>query len=215
MGNLEEAVEFLDQQPRCPCVLILDTSGSMSGSRIAALNEGLNIFRDELVKDELAKKRIEIAIVEFNSVVRIVQDFVTAEHFHPPTLKASGGTDIVEGIQQALDLIKRRKTRYKDNGVPFYRPWAFLITDGQATGYEEIATRIKDEEANKRVAFFAVGVEGADLNCLRNISAREPKMLAGINFRDLFLWLSTSMQKVSNSMPGEMVPMEKPSWEAV
>lgn len=214
MGNLEE-VEFLDQQPRCPCVLILDTSGSMSGQRISALNDGLKTFRDELITDELAKKRIEIAIVEFNSVVRIVQDFVTAEHFEPPTLKASGGTDIVEGIQQALDLIKRRKIKYKNTGVPFYRPWAFLITDGHATGYEEIAARIKEDEDSKRIAFFAVGVEGADLNCLRKISVRDPKMLAGLNFRELFLWLSTSMQKVSNSKPGEMVPMDKPTWEAV
>jgi hypothetical protein len=33
---------------RCPVVLVLDTSGSMSGNRINELNAGLQTFRDEL-----------------------------------------------------------------------------------------------------------------------------------------------------------------------
>src|SRR5262245_29383280 len=34
---LEEAVEFAEnQEPRCPCVLLLDTSGSMQGAAIDA-----------------------------------------------------------------------------------------------------------------------------------------------------------------------------------
>jgi uncharacterized protein with von Willebrand factor type A (vWA) domain len=35
MSALEESVEFvINTQPRCACVLILDTSGSMVGKRI-------------------------------------------------------------------------------------------------------------------------------------------------------------------------------------
>src|SRR5262245_597316 len=37
--NLDEAVEFaVNPEPRCACVLLLDTSGSMQGEKIAALN---------------------------------------------------------------------------------------------------------------------------------------------------------------------------------
>ena len=35
-------------EPRCPCLLLLDVSGSMRGSPINQLNEGLAQFRDEL-----------------------------------------------------------------------------------------------------------------------------------------------------------------------
>lgn len=215
MSKLEDAVDFIDQQPRCPCVLILDTSGSMSNEPINALNAGLQTLRDDLQNDNLAKKRVEIAVVEFNTTVRVVQDFVPAGEFRPPTLTASGLTDMVGGISQALDLIQRRKSKYRSNGVPFYRPWAFLITDGKATGYEEVARRIREDEANKRIAFFAVGVQGANQECLRNISVREPKVLAALKFNELFLWLSGSMKRVSQSKPGDMVPLEKGSWEAV
>jgi uncharacterized protein YegL len=217
MSTLEESVEFIDQQPRCPCALILDTSGSMSDEPIKELNAGLQTLRDDLNNDNLAKKRVEIAIVEFNTNVRVVQDFVQATNFHPPTLTASGTTDIVGGLNQALDLIQRRKSKYKDSGVPFYRPWGFLITVVKVTDYEQVAQRIREDEKNKRVAFFAVGVNGANEECLRNISVREHKMLDSLKFRELFMWLSASMKNVAQSNPGDMVPLDKGTgtWEAV
>ena len=55
-------VEFADNpEPRCPCILLLDTSGSMRGAKIAELNKGLEIFADELRCDTMAAKRVEIA----------------------------------------------------------------------------------------------------------------------------------------------------------
>ena len=91
--RLEDAVEFAENpEPRCPCVLLLDTSGSMQGEAINALNEGLKTFKEELNRDNLAKKRVEVAISTFNSDVNIVQDFFIADQFDPPTLKAQGLT---------------------------------------------------------------------------------------------------------------------------
>jgi uncharacterized protein with von Willebrand factor type A (vWA) domain len=41
--KLDEVVEFAENpEPRCPCVLLLDTSGSMQGTPINALNERAN-----------------------------------------------------------------------------------------------------------------------------------------------------------------------------
>lgn len=34
-------------EPRCPCILLLDVSGSMNGRPINELNAGLVTFRDE------------------------------------------------------------------------------------------------------------------------------------------------------------------------
>ena len=59
----QAGLEFADNpEPRCPCVLLLDTSKSMSGDRIAALNQGLQAFRDEIMKDPLARQRSGAAI---------------------------------------------------------------------------------------------------------------------------------------------------------
>src|SRR5438046_10706326 len=59
-------LEFADNpEPRCPCVLLLDTSQSMAGERITALNDGLQGFRQELLKDLLARQRVEDTIMTF------------------------------------------------------------------------------------------------------------------------------------------------------
>jgi len=59
-------VEFADNpEPRCPCVLLLDTSGSMGGAKIAELNKGLQTFAEELHSDAMASKRVELAIITF------------------------------------------------------------------------------------------------------------------------------------------------------
>ncbi len=80
-----EAVEFAENpEPRCACVLLLDTSGSMQGAPIAALNEGLRVFKDDLVRDPLASRRVEVAVVTFDDEVKVKQDFVTVDQFLPP-----------------------------------------------------------------------------------------------------------------------------------
>ena len=218
MSALEESVEFaFNPHPRCACVLILDTSGSMAGARIDALNGGLRTFRDELAADELASKRVEVAIVEFNTHARVVQDFVTSDDFFPPTLKAGGTTDAAGGVNQALDLLQQRKRQYASNGVPYYRPWAFLITDGEISNAEQVAQRVRAEEEKRGVSFFAVGVDSANEESLRKISVRPHKMLSGLKFNELFLWLSASLRAVSKAVPGDMVPLDKNTgtWEIV
>lgn len=216
-----DAIEFLDQQPRCACVLLLDTSASMSSrvgeiTPIDALNGGLKTFHDELSKDELAQKRVEVAIVEFNSKVNVVQEFIQAQDFYPPTLKAGGSTAMGKGIEKAAEMLEARKRKYKDNGVTYYRPWIFMITDGQPTDTTDEAIRlIAKGEESKSFVFFAVGVENANMEKLAQISVRAPKKLRGLNFGELFVWLSTSMKGVSQSNPGEQIAMEKTGWEAL
>jgi uncharacterized protein YegL len=215
--RLDQIVQFAENpEPRCPCVLLVDTSGSMCGAPINALNEGLRTFKDDLNRDNLAKKRVEVAIITFDSNVRVVQDFVTAEHFEPPILTTQGLTHMGTAINEALDMIQTRKSLYRANAVSYYRPWVFMITDGEPSGEsEEIvergAQRIRQEEISKRMAFFAVGVENANINRLSQIVARTPVKLKGLNFREMFLWLSGSMQSISHSRTDEQVPLLPPS----
>jgi len=219
--RIEESVEFAENpEPRCPCILLLDTSGSMIGPPIEALNEGLRIFKNDLIKDNLASKRVEIAVVTFDNMIQVIQDFVTVDQFEPPTLTAQGLTHVGAAIHKALDMLQIRKGEYKANGIAYYRPWVFMITDGEPQGEPEdvvltAAQRIKDEENNKRVAFFAVGVLDANMERLKNIVVRTPVKLVGLNFSDMFVWFSRSTQAVSHSKMDEMVSLPPPGWRQV
>lgn len=95
--------DALEQQPfdgtafadnpenRCACLLLLDTSGSMSGEPIRQLNEGLKLFEQELKSDSLAAKRVEVAIVTFGPVT-VQSDFTAAHQFFAPELTSGGNT---------------------------------------------------------------------------------------------------------------------------
>jgi uncharacterized protein YegL len=218
-------------EPRCPCVLLLDVSGSMaeivanagqdtgqtvqqdgktyrvvSGgtTRIDLLNEGLRSYHADLMGDSLAAQRVEVSVITFGGSVQTVIPFVTAHEFTPPTLVANGETPMGAAILQAIEAVEERKRLYKQNGLHYYRPWIFFITDGEPTdAWQTAAAKVREGEKNKKFAFFAVGVEGANFDILRQISVREPLHLKGYSFREMFVWLSQSQRSVSHSNPGQ------------
>lgn len=208
--------EFVDNpEPRCPVILLCDTSGSMSGAPINALNAGLAAFKEDVYRDEMALLRVEVALVTFGPV-RLTQDFVTIDNFTPPKLKADDRTPMGEAIEYALDLLEDRKEIYKNNSIQYYRPWVLLMTDGAPTDiWQNAAHRVRQAEAQGRLLFFAIGVQGADMNTLQQITPpeRPPVLLNGLDFRSLFLWLSKSMKRVSSSqVGGTMIALPPVGW---
>lgn len=213
------AAEFAENpEPRCPCVLLLDTSGSMEGNSIEELNQGLQAFRDEIFNDSLAMKRVEIAIVTFGPV-SVLQDFATADMFRPRQMQAAGDTPLGGAVTKGLELLRNRKQILRNNGIKLFRPWIFLITDGEPTdNWAHLPNVIRAGEESKSFSFFALGVRDADFKVLNQISVREPLKLSGVRFKEFFLWLSASLKNVSRSNPGDSVaiPDYKPyGWSEV
>jgi len=89
------ASEFADNpEPRCPCLLLLDTSASMEGEAMAELNRRLAAFKDELSTDALAMKRVELGIVSFGPV-RVLADA-------GPVPAATGQRSTASGVDAEL-----------------------------------------------------------------------------------------------------------------
>jgi uncharacterized protein YegL len=211
-------VEFADNpDPRCPCVLLLDTSSSMSGDPINQLNEGLRVFQTDIHGDSLAQRRVEIAVITFgNGGVQTKNDFVTAGNLQIQQLSSGGVTPMGEGIHRALDMLRTRKDQYQSAGIAYYRPWIFMITDGEPTDeWQSAAQRVHDDENSKGLAFFAVGVDNANMQVLQQIAVRQPLMLKGHNFKAMFLWLSASQQRISHSKVGDQTALPPPTGWAV
>jgi uncharacterized protein YegL len=216
--DLAAGLEFGDSEQRTPCVLVLDTSISMDGRPIAELNAGLRGLQAALQADELARRRVEVAVVTFGGTVAVRQGFVRAEEFMAPTLEAAGNTPLGAAVGQALDLVDERLRAYRTGRVPCTRPWVFLITDGAPTdAWQAAAARVHRLSAARQVAFFAVAVAGADVGLLAQVAApeRPPRQLAGLQFQELFEWLSVSLGSAARSVPGGQAALPRPdSWAA-
>jgi uncharacterized protein YegL len=221
MAGLEDIVEIASpQQPHCATILLLDTSGSMSqDGKISALNEGLTVFRDDVSQDELASKRVDLAVITFGDGVQVTHDFTSIENFESPVLSANGITPMGDAILKAIEMIEQRKQQYKGKGIDYYRPWIFMITDGEPTDmkpgdlkWNEVVKKVHEGETNKKFMFFAVAVEPANTELLRQIApaSRPPVRLKEGRFNELFNWLSKSQSKVSASKVGEQVALESP-----
>jgi uncharacterized protein YegL len=202
------------EQPRnkdqkCAVVLLLDTSGSMAGEPINELNKALVSFKEEILSDPTLSQRLEVGVVCFDDEARIEKpiDLMSPES-DMPYLEIGGYTNLVAGMDLAIELIEERKNFYKSNQEPYYRPFIVLFTDGAPTNtYEEIDEldrRIQAMSDSKKFVFMPFGVEGADFELLAKLAAQTPdqrlkkiavsyKLMDVKKFSEIFAFVSASI----------------------
>ena len=188
------------------CLLLVDTSCSMSGEAIDSLNKGLNKFKEDVCKDERTKAILDVAIVEFNSSVSVVQPWCPVQYMEPVNLLAGGGTDMEGGLRTAIDMVRERSRFYLEvtGSVP-YKPWIIMITDGYPnSSIDNIAAEIAELDEKGKLHLWSLAVEGADTSILNKLcGGKRSLILKGKDFTDFFNWVNMSMRSVSQSAPGE------------
>ena len=180
-----------------PCVLLVDTSASMSGAAIDELNEGLRAFGEAL--NTHTSSVADVCVINFNTEVTVEVPFCPAVDYVAPTLSAGGLTALNEAIITGLDAIEQQKTMYRQLGIDYYRPWLFLMTGGSATDTEldaDAHQRLANALEYRTVNFFPMGIGAdADIQALKSYTANGngPVLKAEKNnFKEIFFTFSTT-----------------------
>lgn len=210
-----EADDLFDNPTaRVPVSLCLDCSSSMSGAPINELNAGVASFYEAIQSDEIARYSAEIGIVTFGPAQKEADFQTVAVQPSPPVLNAHGMTPMGEAVKLSLDMLEERKEQYQASGVDYYQPWLVLMTDGRPEGGSAAVLAEQAARATKlvnegRLTVFPIGIgKYADMATLQRFTPWTPLRLQGLKFTEFFAWLSASVAKVSQSIPGEVVPLD-------
>lgn len=203
------ALDVTNPAPRCPVILMLDTSGSMSGTPLSELKEGLTQFLRETSDDETASMSVELEIITFGGSADIAASFapVNVINDNPPQLDAGGTTPLGRALSLADSELRARRRLYKQKGISSYKPWIILMTDGCPNDdWRTAAAAMKQQGEEKRLQYIGIGIGSeADFNTLREILPEHPGpvKLKGLCFKEFFRWLTDSLKSVSASSVAE------------
>lgn len=182
-----------------PCVVLVDTSSSMRSVQ-NQIERGLDTLVNSL--DDQAKGCVEFCIIGFDDEAKIIAPFSPVYEFYRPFIDCDGMTAMHAAVDLGMSEIKTRVAQYKEEHVPYYRPWIFMLTDGGANDPDNGAfERLLDFQKDNHTTFFPVAIgEDADIELLKTL--REDGLVLKAskeNFVGAFVWLSNSMSRISHS----------------
>lgn len=197
-------------EPHMACLFLIDTSGSMEGEPIEELISALNRFKVEVCEDKRTRDILYVAIVEFNTAVNVVQDFVPIEYMKPVSLIARGVTEMNGGLRKAIDMVIERVRFYRRSGTEPYCPWIVMITDGYPTdSIDNVAEEILYLDQQDELRLWSLAVDGADTNLLSKLGhGKRVLKLKDCDFSNFFDWVNKNMRSISVSSPGEKARVE-------
>lgn len=189
---------------------VLDTSGSMSGTKISMLNRCMEETVDAL--SELAKSnadaKLKIAVLEFNTGCKWVTSNgpeSLEEDFVWDSLSAGGLTDVGAALTELNSKLSRDAFLNSMTGA--LMPVIIFMTDGQATdNYQKALDEIRNNRWFRRATKigFAIGEDHeVDLSMLASVVGNSEAVIKTSDlelFRRLMKFVSvTSSMLVSQS----------------
>jgi uncharacterized protein YegL len=192
---------------RLPIYLLLDCSGSMAGSAIAAVQRGVEQFVQEVTGDTFSQQTVHVGIITFaESAQLITGGIVPIGGVQVPALQAVGRT----ALGAAMTLLRQSMDRDVRLSVPGgpkgdWKPLVFVLTDGRPTDVwqgprEQLLQRRTDTTRAFTVVTVGCGTD-IDTATLKAIAV-DPQATFRMDDQDaqfmrFFDWVTASVQQVA------------------
>ena len=187
---------------RLPVYLLIDTSGSMNGEPIAAVNNGLQSLIATLKQDPFALESVYISIITFDREVKEVLPLTELEMLQAPQLTPppSGPTLLGKALELLMEKLDREIIKNQPNQKGDWRPLLFILTDGKPSDkalFKEMAEKLKTYKFGSIVA-CAAGPD-ALLEPLKMLTDDVFSLatMDGTSFPQFFKWVSQSIAQGS------------------
>lgn len=204
---------------RLPVYFLLDTSGSMYGEPIHALNNALSGMINTLRQDPQALDSLWISIITFDRDVNEVCPLTELAMFQLPeiTCPQSGPTHTGKALELLYTKVQSDIKKSTENQKGDWKPLLFLFTDGKPSDiqlYNEIAPKVRNLNFGAIVACAAGNL--ADDSKLKVLTDDVVHLdnADSATLKQFFKWVSETIEQGSKSQgTGESVALPPPPSE--
>lgn len=190
---------------RLPVYFLLDTSGSMNGEPIQALNNAISGMINTLRSDAQASETLWISIITFDRDVNEIAPLSELPSFQLPEIVCpqSGPTFTGKALEMLYDKVNKEVRKGTPTQKGDWRPLLFIFTDGEPSDaqlYTEMIPKIKSLNFSVIVG-CAAGNKGdnAKLKELTD-SVVHLDTTDSITLKQFFKWVSDTIEQGNKSM---------------
>ncbi len=190
MGLYDDVVEI----PRRTMVLffVVDTSGSMQGSKMGTVNSAIEEIIPELkdISETNADAQIKIATLTFSQGARWIQsEPINAESFKWNYLNAEGVTDLGAACYELNQ--KLSKNQFMSDTTGSFAPAIFLLSDGEPTDdYKRELEKLKQNNWFKKAIKVAIAIgDEANKSVLADFTGSSESVVTVYNSATLKKWV--------------------------
>jgi uncharacterized protein YegL len=204
---------------RLPVYFLLDTSGSMFGEPIQALNNALSSMVNTLRADAQALDSLWLSIITFDRDVKEICPLTELAMFQLPeiTCPQSGPTHTGKALELLHQKVKADIKKGTTDQKGDWKPLLFLFTDGKPSDlqlYSEMAPKIKALNFGAIVACAAGNL--ADDSKLKELTNDVVHLdtADSATLKQFFKWVSETIEQGNKSQgTGESVALPPPPSE--
>ncbi|MBY0487814.1 MAG: VWA domain-containing protein [Flavobacteriaceae bacterium] len=204
---------------RLPVYFLLDTSGSMRGEPIQALNNALSGMINTLRSDAQALDSLWISIITYDREVKEIAPLTELVSFQLPeiTCPQSGPTNTGAGLEYIIQQVKKDVIKGSPTQKGDWKPLLFVFTDGKPSDlqlYREKIIEIKNLNFGAVVG-CAAGIKADDI-ILKELTDNVVHLDSADSstLKQFFKWVSETIEQGNKSQgTGESITLPPPPSE--
>jgi len=156
-----------------PFYLLCDESGSMSGTPIDAVNEGLQKIWSELIKSPAVSDKAWVSVVTFSDTAEVLVPLTDLQKLTSmPGCVTKGTTNYGNAFRKMKQVIDSDVMNLKAQGMKVIRPVVFFMSDGEPTdaGWQQAHAELTDPGYGFRPHIMSFGIGSADGRTINDVA---------------------------------------------